>query len=250
MLNLLRNISSSIIAIIIWSIFLITFLVLVSLFLFVTLFISPKRLSPLIRILARLLLLSAGQLIKIEGEIPNSENGPHLYLFNHQSLFDQFALAGAVKEYISAVGADYQFWWPVWGTLIKRLGAIPIVRKNLDKAIYSLALAEEEIKKGTSFIISPEGTRTLTGKMGDFKKGPFHLSLNTGVTIIPVGLMGAFNAKKLTDWRVYPGKIKVKFGNPVHKNYYQKMSVEQLRDDIRKRIALLCNDDSIVAMDN
>ena len=167
--------------------------------------------------------MSAGQIIKVEGEIPDSKNGPYLYLFNHQSLLDQFLIAGTIREYVSAVGAEYQFSWPIWGRLIKRLGAIPIIREDLKKAIYSLTLAEKEISKGTSFLMSPEGTRTITGKMGEFKKGPFHLSLNTGVTIIPIGLTGAYNSKQKNDWRIYPGKIKVKFGEPVDENYYKKM---------------------------
>ncbi|MCK4904601.1 MAG: 1-acyl-sn-glycerol-3-phosphate acyltransferase, partial [Candidatus Marinimicrobia bacterium] len=147
-------------------------------------------------------------------------------------------------------GADYQFSWPIWGRLIKRLGAIPIVRDDLTKAIHSLTLAEDEIQKGTSFLIAPEGTRTKTGKMGEFKKGLFHLSLNTGVTIVPIGLIGAYDSKKRDDWRIYPGMITVRIGNPVYKNFYQKMSVEELRDDIRNRIAVLCEDNSIIAKEN
>ena len=51
-------------------------------------------------------------------------------------------------------------------------------------------------------MIAPEGTRTLNGKLGKFKKGAFHVAKNTGVTIIPVALIGAYNAKKVTDWRI------------------------------------------------
>ncbi len=245
MISFLKNISSSIIAFIIWPIALTTFVISVGVYLFVALFISPKRLHPLARFLSRFVLLGAGQIIKMEGKIPDPKNGPYLYLFNHQSLLDQFLIVGIIKEYVSAVGADYQFSWPIWGRLIKRLGAISIVRDDLTKAIHSLTLAEDEIRKGTSFLIAPEGTRTSTGKMGEFKKGTFHLSLNTGVTIIPIGLRGAYDSKKRNDWHIYPGEIIVKFGNPVCKNYYQKMSVEELRDDIRNKIALLCEDNSI-----
>ncbi|MCJ7801406.1 MAG: 1-acyl-sn-glycerol-3-phosphate acyltransferase [Candidatus Marinimicrobia bacterium] len=249
MRSILKNISSSIIALVIWPFALITFVISAGTYLFVALFISPKRLHPLARFLCRFMLLGAGQIIKIKGEIPDPKDGPHLYLFNHQSLLDQFLIAGTIKEYISAVGADYQFSWPIWGRLIKRYGAIPIVRKDLSKAIYSLKLAEDEIRKGTSFLISPEGTRTLTGKMGEFKKGPFHLSLNTGITIIPIGLIGAYDSKQKNDWRIYPGMVTVRIGKPVKKEYYQKMSVDELRDVIRNKISLLCDDDSIVDLD-
>ena len=245
MISILKKISSSIIAIIIWPIALFTFVISVGIYLFASLFISPKQLYPLARILSRFVLLGAGQIIKMEGKIPDPKNGPYLYLFNHQSLLDQFLIVGVIREYVSAVGADYQFSWPIWGRLIKRLGAIPIIRKDLTKAIHSLSLAEDEIRKGTSFLLAPEGTRTLTGKMGEFKKGTFHLSLNTGVTIIPMGLIGAYNSKQKNDWRIYPGRITVRIGQPVNKDYYQKMSVEELRSDIRNKISLLCEDDSI-----
>ncbi len=250
MISFLKNTSSSIIAIVIWPFALTAFILSAGVYLFAMIFISPRKLYLLARLLSRFVLLGAGQIIKIDGEIPDRKNGPHLYLFNHQSLLDQFLIVGTIKEYVSAVGADYQFSWPIWGRLIKRLGAIPIVRDDLTKAIHSLTLAEDEIKKGTSFLTAPEGTRTKTGKMGEFKKGLFHLSLNTGITIVPIGLVGAYDSKKRDDWRIYPGMITVRIGNPVYKNYYQKMSVEELRDDIRNRIAVLCEDNSIIAKEN
>lgn len=246
MRSILKNISSSIIAIVIWPFALITFVISAGTYLFAALFISPKRLHRLARLLCRFILFGAGQIIKIEGEIPDPRDGPYLYLFNHQSLLDQFLVAGTVKEYISAVGAVYQFSWPIWGRVIKRYGAIPIVRENLPKAIHSLKLAEDVIREGTSFLISPEGTRTHTGKMGEFKKGPFHLALNTGITIIPIGLIGAYDSKQKNDWRIYPGVITINIGKPVKKDYYQKMSVEELRDVIKNKILLLCDDASIV----
>lgn len=250
MISFLKNISSSIIAIVIWPIALFTFVISTGIYLFVALFISPKKLYSLARFLSRVMLFGAGQIIKVEGEMPDPKDGPHLYLFNHQSLLDQFLIAGTVKEYITAVGAEYQFSWPIWGRVIKRLGAIPIVREDLTKAIHSLSLAENEIRKGTSFLLAPEGTRTRTGKMGEFKKGTFHLSLNTGVTIIPIGLIGAYNSKQKNDWRIYPGRITVRIGKPVKNDYCQKMSVDELRDDIRNKISILCEDELVTIANN
>jgi len=248
--SIVKNFSSSIIAIVIWPFALIAFIISAGIYLSAALFISPKKLYRLAKVLSRFILLGAGQILVVEGDMPDPKDGPHLYLFNHQSLIDQFLIAGTVKEYITAVGADYQFSWPIWGRVIKRLGAIPIIRTELTKAIYSLSLAEDEIRKGTSFLMSPEGTGTITGKMGEFKKGPFHLSLNTGITIIPIGLMGAYQAKKRNDWRIYPGRITVRIGNPAKSEYYQKMSVNELRDDIRDKISVLCEDDTITATNN
>ena len=87
--------------------------------------------------------------------------------------------------------------------------------------------------------ISPEGTRTLSGQLGEFKKGPFHIALNTGVTIVPVALMGAYEAKKKTDWRLSPGILTICFGEPVTADQYKSMDIDILRAHIREKIQQL-----------
>jgi 1-acyl-sn-glycerol-3-phosphate acyltransferase len=116
---------------------------------------------------------------------------------------------------------------------------IPIVRKELGKAIHSLNLAEDAIRNGISFLISPEGTRTLSREMGPFKKGPFHISKNTGVTIIPVGLTGVYDAKKKSDWRLKPGIITLHYGEPIYGTEYENLTLEALQNLVRNRIKTL-----------
>jgi 1-acyl-sn-glycerol-3-phosphate acyltransferase len=190
------------------------------------------------------MLLAGGQWLKVEGRRPDKNGQPYLYLFNHESLMDAFMLGGSVKHYITAVGAEYQFSYPIWGTLARRHGAIPIKRDKLTKAIYSLDKAEEAIRKGISFIISPEGTRTLSGQLGEFKKGPFHVALNTGVTIVPVALMGAYEAKKKTDWRLSPGILTIRFGEPITANQYKSLDIDTLRAHLREKIQQLIDNKS------
>jgi len=244
-LKALKKLFNSLVAIIIWPIALIVFGLAASIYFLFLLVIPSKRLHWLAKIVCRLIVLGAGQILIRKGSVPNPKKGPHLYLFNHQSYLDPFMLGATAKEYISAVGGDFQFEWPLWGAVIKRYGAIPIVREKLSEAIHSLILAEAEIKKGTSFIISPEGTRTTTGKMIPFKKGPFHVAKNTGVTIIPVGIKGAFRAYRRFDWRIYPGIITIRYGKPIKHKDYENMTLEELQDYVYKKISVLCDDDKV-----
>lgn len=228
-----------------WPIAFIVFVISAGIYLLSIMIFPPKKMHWLVKVVCRLILLGTGQILFKKGQAPDPKNGPYLYMFNHQSYLDPFIVGATTREYLSAVGGDFQFDWPVWGSIIKRYGAIPIIREKLDSAINSLSLAEDEIKKGTSFLISPEGARTFTGKMMPFKKGPFHVSLNTGVTIVPIGIIGAFDSYNRTDWRLYPGKIKVIYGEPIKYEYYKNMTIEELSDDIFKKIAILCEDDQI-----
>jgi 1-acyl-sn-glycerol-3-phosphate acyltransferase len=194
-----------------------------------------------IRILCRAALLFAGQWIQVTGERPDPVKGPYLYLFNHESMLDQFIVAAAIPEFINGIGALKQFSYPLWGLIIKRYGVIPIKRRDLKEAIKSLDLVAEEIGNGVSFFIAPEGTRTVTGELGVFKKGPFHLALNTGVTIAPIILINAFEAKPKTDWRIKPGKIIVHFDKVITGADYEEKTMLELRAYVKERMQTVKN---------
>ncbi len=231
-------------SIILWPLALTVFVLGAFIYILLTFIFKPTQLYPVANIVCRLMLLAGGQWLKVDGRRPDKNGQPYLYLFNHESLMDAFMLGGSVKHYITAVGAEYQFSYPIWGTLARRHGAIPIKRDKLTKAIYSLDKAEEAIRKGISFIISPEGTRTLSGQLGEFKKGPFHVALNTGVTIVPVALMGAYEAKKKTDWRLSPGILTIRFGEPITANQYKSLDIDTLRAHLREKIQQLIDNKS------
>jgi len=202
-------------------------------------FFPASKLHPLARVLAVLFMLFAGQWFRVKGQAPDPNKGPYLYLINHESLFDGFMLLAAVKHYFTGVGAYEQFSYPVWGFLVKKYGVIPIVRQKLDNAITSLEKAEDAVKKGISLMIAPEGTRTLTGRLNVFKKGPFHVAMNTNITIVPVGLVGAYDAKNKNDWRIRPGVLTTVFGDPITYDEYKDLSLDDLRNMVRLKIANL-----------
>ena len=150
---------------------------------------GSKNIHGVSKALARIFIISGFQRFKIEGELPDKTRGPYLYLFNHGSIFDPFMVIAAVPHYITGVGSKEQFSWPLWGKLAKRYGLIPIERKKIGSAVKSLDSLESAIGNGISAAISPEGTRTLSGKMNAFKKGPFHVAVSYTHLTLPTILL-------------------------------------------------------------
>ena len=204
-------------------------------YIMLTLF-GSKNIHGVSRVFARLFIFSGFQIFKVRGRLPDKEKGPYLYLFNHGSIFDPFMIIGAVPHYITGVGSKEQFTWPVWGSIAKKYGLISIERRKIDSAVKSLSALEDAINKGVSAAIAPEGTRTVSGKLNEFKKGPFHVALNTGVTIIPVALKGAYNAQNKNDWKINPGTIQTVFGSPIEKKDYEKMDIDTLSNRVKREI--------------
>ena len=229
----------AILSIFLWPLWVMMFLFGAIIYSIAIIFLPSYHLHFLARILARLFMLFGGQWFRVRGTAPDPEKGPYLYLMNHESLFDGFMMVAGIRHYFTGVGAVEQFSYPVWGYLVKKYGVIPIVRQKQKTAITSMNKLEEAIKKGTSMMIAPEGTRTLTGKLGPFKKGAFHVAKNTGITIVPVGLIGAYKAKNKNDWRIKPGVLTTVFGNPIVQAEYEHLSLNELQELVREKISIL-----------
>jgi len=229
----------TLVSIILWPIFTIMFVLGVGGYFILTTFISLQQAHSYMKWFCRICLFSAGQILRVEGNIPKKEKQPYIYMFNHESMFDHFMIVAYTSHYLTGVAAEDQYSYPVYGAGLRRYKAIPIKREKLKDAIHSLDEAESVIKNGISLLIAPEGTRTITGTMGSFKKGPFHLAKNTKATIVPVALIDAWIAKPKTDWRLQPGVITVRFGDPVLDIDYEHLTLQELSDHIRKLLTHL-----------
>ena len=229
----------TIISLLIWPLWYLVFVPSLILLFIPIIFLPRNKLYLIVRPVCWMWCLLAGQWLKKENNPPPIEGQPYLYLFNHVSMFDQFMIGAYVGHYITAIGAKEIFRYPIFGQLIKLYGGVPIMRTHLKSALKSLSLVEEAINNGTSFIIAPEGTRTLNGELSTFKKGPFHLAKNTGVTIVPIALMGGLEAKRKDDWRLKPGVLTTRFGKPIKVEEYGDLEVEEISELVRSRIETL-----------
>lgn len=199
-------------------------------------FFNAKTIFPLVQLLARSQLRIVGLRLKVLG-LEHFEGG-HAYLMlgNHESLFDAFAVPAAIPVHAVGIEAASHFKWPLWGYLTRKWGNLPAHRGNLTKAIKSLQKAADQIESGTPVIVLPEGHRTLTGRIGKFKKGPFHLAKVTKADILPFVLSGLYEFNNKHSWHLNPGTAYVVFGDPIPYRAVKHLSVEELGDRVRKRM--------------
>ena len=177
--------------------------------------------------------------LEIDGDIPSP--GGRIYMFNHSSFIDVFLFAYLTPGNITAVVAKENYNIPVWGAMLKRFRAIPIERKNKDSAIQTINIAEDRLSNGYDVIILPEGTRTLSGNLKRFKKGGFHMAINTNAPIVPVGCIGAFEFKPKDRWTLSPGTVKLICGKPIDPSTYSTLGLNGLVSKVEQEIQQLTN---------
>lgn len=197
---------------------------------------NAKTIFPMVRILARNQLRLMGLRLKVVGQEHFQMGRTYLMLGNHESMFDVFGVPAALPIHAVGLEAAYHFKIPLWGYLIRKWGNIPVYRNDLSRAIKSLQKARDLIGAGTAVIILPEGHRTLTGQIGEFKKGPFHLVKASKVDILPFALSGFYEFNNKNSWRLNPGTAHVVFGAPIPYKAFEDLTVEEIRDKVRGKM--------------
>jgi 1-acyl-sn-glycerol-3-phosphate acyltransferase len=200
---------------------------------------SPKTLYPVIQLLARMQLLIMGVRIKVVGLENVNVNRAYIFMGNHESLFDLFAIPATLPLRWIGVEAAYHFSLPLWGYLTRKWGNIPIERKNVTKTIVALRKAAQVIASGTSIVILPEGHRTLTGRVGEFNKGPFFLARKTQADILPFALNGLYQFNNKHSWHLHPQSVSVVYGEPIPYASFKDLSLDDTKDLVREKIIQL-----------
>ena len=181
------------------------FLLLASIPAIIIIIIAPSKAHRVGSFLAKCLFKCFCIRFQIHGSFPT--DGPYVIMHNHSSFLDMFFLPIVIKGKYTGVVAAKNFRIPIIGQIIKRMKAIPIQRTNRENALRGIEIAQNLLNKGYHIAIFPEGTRTISGKLAQLKKGGFHLAVNTKAKILPVVVKGLFQIKPKTRWTI-DNKIK------------------------------------------
>jgi len=171
----------------------------------------PSDLAP--KFWDRIFLRIMGFSVSIEGTENVPRNQALILMYSHASGLDPFFLLGYTPVSVKFVFKKSLLWIaPYLFPLAYLYGHIPIDRSNRERGIASIEKAGNIIKTfKRSVCISPEGTRSPTGELLEFKKGPFHLCHKTGVSIIPVVLFNNFELWPKNHLFPLSGEVRLRF---------------------------------------
>jgi long-chain acyl-CoA synthetase len=176
----------------------------------------PRRLfNSVLRVL-----LKTRYSLEVDGLENLEGGGPFVFAPNHSSHFDLLSIAGSVPlrmiNYTFAVAAKDYFFNRTWKALAARIfvNAIPFDRKG--RVNESMDRCREALSEGASLVIFPEGTRSPSGELQDFKPGVGQLLAGHGkARAVPVFIDGAHGIMPKGSKGPGPGKLKIRFGKPI-----------------------------------
>ncbi len=196
---------------------------------------------------SKMILWVCGVKVRVKGRENFPADGPYVFMSNHQSYFDIFAL-------LAYLPADFKFIMkkelmkvPLLGLAMRRAGYIGIERDNPKEAIRSMDKVVKMIKRGISFLIFPEGTRSIDGRLRPLKKGGFNLAIKSGCDIVPVAISDSYRIVTKGSLKINKGSFYIYFGKPISVKGYSRENMSELMDCVREAILNMLNDSNTSA---
>jgi 1-acyl-sn-glycerol-3-phosphate acyltransferase len=165
----------------------------------------------------------------------------YIIMSNHRSHYDIPLMTLCIPGSIRMLTKKEFFKVPLWGRGLKAGEFISIDRSDLEQAKKDLAEARAKMESGIVLWISPEGTRSRTGRLGPFKKGGFIMAIESGATIIPVGIQGTEKVLRPKTTQIFLDQdVRIEIGSPIEASGYTIDQKEALMEDVQRSIARLC----------
>jgi len=172
---------------------------------------------------------------RVEGEQHLWSHRPAVFIFNHQSGFDPILMFKMLRRDLTGVGKQEILHNPIFGPVFAAAGVVFIDRTDSSKAIAALEPAVRALREGISLVIAPEGTRSLTPRLGRFKKGAFHIAMQAGVPIVPVVFKNVLDALPKDAMVVRPATVEAVVLPPIDTSKWTTKNMDRKIASLRSR---------------
>lgn len=172
--------------------------------------------------------------LRLEGRHKIPWNRPVVMVSNHRSLVDILALYKLRRPFKWTSKAE-NFKLPFVGMVLSLTNSVRIKRESLRSGAQFLEQAEAEMKKGSSILLFPEGTRSKTAEMRPFKEGAFLLAKKLDCGIIPIVHIGSEKTFDKGSW-VLKGRthIHIRVLDEIPASKIKDIEVKEIMELVRK----------------
>ncbi len=160
-----------------------------------------------------LILVTTGVRVHARGGDRVAAGQSYVFVSNHQSIYDFPILITSIPFQLRILAKASLGRFPVLGWHLRWTGHLLVDRARAGRA--TLNRVASMIRRGHSLIVFPEGTRSLDGRVGRFKRGLFLLAIDAGVPVVPVALSGTRHVMRKGRLTTCPGDVGIVLHEPL-----------------------------------
>jgi 1-acyl-sn-glycerol-3-phosphate acyltransferase len=164
----------------------------------------------------------AGVRVRAVGREQLEEGRAYLFISNHVSNLDPPIITRLLGRRISIIAKQELFKIPFFGRAMRAGNFVAVNRSDWKSAVGSVREAAAVLQSGLGMLAFPEGTRSGTGKLLPFKKGPFHVAMEAGVPVVPITITGSREAWPKGKMSLRKGEVVVTFHSPIDPHQFAR----------------------------
>lgn len=171
----------------------------------------------IIRWIFRVILFLSGVKITVKGKENLLNDQAVLYVGNHRSYFDILVGYVTVPGLVGFVAKKEMERYPLLAQWMRYVNCLFLDRKNLKEGLKTILAGIEQVKRGTSVWIFPEGTRNESPELLDllpFKEGSLKIAEKSGCPVVPVAITGTAEIFEQHIPFIRPSHVTIEFGRP------------------------------------
>lgn len=168
------------------------------------------------RVWSRSLCWFAGAKVTVEGleKIDPSKN--YVLCPNHLSYMDTPVILTYIRLPFRFLAKEELFSIPFMGTHLKQAGHVAVPLEDPRGSLKTLSHAAATVqKKKISLLIFPEGGRSESGELQEFKDGAAYLAIKAQVPIVPLALIGTRPVLPMHSMVFHRGPVQLRIGKPI-----------------------------------
>lgn len=196
--------------------------------------LPPERLQWLERLYTRGQVLLTGSRWRAVVDPRVDPRATYAFFQNHVCHLDHVTLYNATPHFKQGVELEEHFRYPVYGAYMRSRGTIPVARDGLKQLRELQRRMREELERGRSLLVFPEGTRTLTGHLGELQPGVFRIVQQIGAPIVPVTVTGMYRVMRKGSYLIRPGyDVTVYCDAPIETRGTTRRDLPELMERVR-----------------
>jgi 1-acyl-sn-glycerol-3-phosphate acyltransferase len=185
---------------------------------------------------SRLILLTTGVRVAVEGLERLTPGRTYVFVANHQSIYDIPILFWSLPFQLRIIAKESLGKFPFLGWHLRRTGHMLVDRSRPDRAKI-FGWASRLTANGLSLIVFPEGTRSRDGRLGRFKAGSFYLALEAGLPVVPLSVVGSRHVMLKGRLATHPGHVRLIVHEPIDTRGLSGADARQFAERVRQVIA-------------
>lgn len=169
--------------------------------------------------------------------IDNLPKGNCTFVSNHQGNADFLVLMSKLDKNLGFVAKKEILKMPVVRTWMKEMHCVFIDRENIRESLNAINQAIQNVNNGYSMLIFPEGTRSKSHKLGEFKKGSMRVALKAKAPLVPIVLDNSFKVFEESKGKLKSATIYMSILEPIYVENLTREEKSNLADIVKEKIS-------------